>query len=78
MPQMNEFNDGWWNCFVSFANELCMWERDCDKVIQAVMRRAGVKVYEIDWAMEDFGEILEDRVKQELLYYKDKELGGNV
>ena len=75
---MNEFNDGWWNCFVSFANELCMWERDCDKVIQAVMRRAGVKVYEIDWAMEDFGEILEDRVKQELLYYKDKELGGNV
>lgn len=74
MSQMNEFNDGWWNCFISFANELCMWERDCDKVIQAVMRRAGVEVYEIDWVVEDFDEILEDRVKQELLNYKDKEL----
>jgi len=51
-----------------------MWERDCDKVIQAVMRGAGVKVYEIDWVVEDFDEILEDRVKQELLNYKDKEL----
>ena len=38
------------------------------------MRGAGVKVYEIDWVVEDFDEILEDRVKQELLNYKDKEL----
>lgn len=78
MSQMNEFNDGWWNCFISFANELCMWERDCDKVIQAVMRGAGVKVHEIDWVLEDFDEIIETRVKQELLHYKEKELGGNV
>lgn len=72
---MTEFDKGWWNCFVSFANELCMWERDCDKVIQAVMCGAGVKVHEIDWALNEFGGILESRVKQELLYYKDKALG---
>lgn len=73
---MTEFDKGWWNCFISFANELCMWERDCDKVIQAVMRGAGVKVHEIDWVLSEFGEIIENGVKQILLYYKDKELGN--
>jgi hypothetical protein len=52
-----------------------MWERDCEKVIQAVMHGAGVKVHEIDWVLNEFGEIIENRVKQELLHYKDKELG---
>ncbi len=75
MSQVSEFDKGWWNCFISFANELSMWERDCEKVIQAVMVGAGVKVCEIDWALEEFGEIIETRVKQELLNYKDKELG---
>ena len=75
---MTEFDKGWWNCFISFANELCMWERDCDKVIQAVMRGAGVRVHEIDWVLNEFDEILENMVKQELLHYKDKELGGNA
>ena len=45
---MTEFDKGWWNCFISFANELCFWERDCDKVIQNVMCGAGVEVHEID------------------------------
>ena len=71
---MTEFNKGWWNCFISFANELSLWERDCEKVIQAVLLGAGVKVNEIDWVMNEFDEIIEIRVKQELLYYKDKEL----
>jgi hypothetical protein len=71
---MTEFDKGWWNCFISFANELCMWERDCDKVIQAVMCGAGVKAHEIDWVLNEFDEILEDRVKQELLRYKDRKL----
>lgn len=75
MSQMNEFNDGWWNCFVSFANELCMTERYCDKVLRDVLNGAGIKVYEIDWALEDFGEILADDVKQELLRYRDWRLG---
>jgi len=69
---MNEFNDGWWNCFVSFANELCM--TDGDKVFYDVLNGAGVKPYEIDWALEDFGEILADDVKQELLQYKYRKL----
>lgn len=30
---MAEFDKGWWYCFISFANELCMWERDCDRLI---------------------------------------------
>lgn len=51
-----------------------MWERDCEKVIQAVMVGAGVKVCEIDWVMNEFAEIIETRVKQELLHHRDKEL----
>ena len=72
---MTEFDKGWWNCFISFANELCFWERDCDRVIQDVMCGAGVKVHEIDWVLSEFGEIIDKRVKQELLHYKNKELG---
>lgn len=72
---MNEFDDGWWNCFVSFANELCMTEGCGDKVLRDVLNGAGIKVYEIDWALEDFGEIMADGVKQELLRYKDWKLG---
>lgn len=74
MSQMNEFNDGWWNCFISFANELCMTERYGDKVLHDVLNGAGIKVYEIDWVLEDFDEILDIRVKQELLRYKDRKL----
>lgn len=68
---MTEFDKGWWYCFISFANELCMWERDCDRLIQTEMRRAGVGVREIDWVLSEFGEIIENRMKQELLHYKD-------
>lgn len=75
MSQMNEFDDGWWNCFVSFANELCMNDRYCDTVLRDVLNGAGIEVYEIDWALEDFGEILADDVKQELLRYRDWRLG---
>jgi hypothetical protein len=70
MAQMNEFDDGWWSCFVSFANELCMTEGYCDMALRNVLNGAGIKAYEIDWALEDYGEILADDVKQELLHYK--------
>ena len=72
---MTEFNKGWWNCFISFANELCMTERYADKVVQEVLIGAGVEVYEVDWVLNEFGEIIENKVKQELLHYKNKELG---
>ena len=71
---MTEFDKGWWNCFISFANELSMWKKDYDKVIQDVMRWTGVTVHEIDWVLNEFDEIIETKVKQELLHYKDKEL----
>lgn len=40
------------------------------------MNLEEVKKYfdEIDWVLNEFDEILEDRVKQELLRYKDRKL----
>lgn len=47
---MTQFNKGWWNCFVSFANELLLYRKDVannDVHIISVLRAAGVSKNEI-------------------------------
>lgn len=39
---MTEFNEGWWNCFCSFANELANVSSNASMVIRAVLDGAGV------------------------------------
>lgn len=45
---MTEFNEGWWNCFCSFANELANVSSSASMVIRAVLDGAGVTKKEID------------------------------
>ena len=44
---MTEFNEGWWNCFCSFANELANVSSSASMVIRAVLDGAGVTKKEI-------------------------------
>lgn len=74
---MSEFNKGWWNCFISFANELAMTERSSDLVINAVLRGAAVTISEIDEVIEKNDDIIEDRVKSILLSFKNHMKGGS-
>jgi len=42
---MTEFNEGWWNCFNSFANNSCY---DNEKACIEVLRGAGVTKDEME------------------------------
>lgn len=44
---MTEFNEGWWNCFCSFANELADVSSNASMVIRNVLDGAGVSKKEI-------------------------------
>ena len=44
---MTEFNEGWWNCFCSFANELANVSSSASMVIRNVLDGAGVSKMEI-------------------------------
>lgn len=47
---MTQFNKGWWNCFMSFANELLLYRKDMsnnDVHIISVLQEAGISKNEI-------------------------------
>lgn len=44
---MTKFNEGWWNCFCSFANELANVSTSASMVIRSVLEGAGVSKREI-------------------------------
>jgi len=47
---MTKFNEGWWNCFMSFANELLLYRKGTsneDIHIIAVLKEAGISKKEI-------------------------------
>lgn len=47
---MTQFNEGWWNCFVSFANALMLFRRgfaNNDSYMLEVLKDAGIRRDEI-------------------------------
>ena len=44
---MTKFNEGWWNCFCSFANELANVSSGASMVIRNVLDGTGVTEKEI-------------------------------
>ena len=44
---MTNFDEGWWNCFCSFANELANVSSSASMVIRNVLDGAGVSNMEI-------------------------------
>ena len=67
---MTKFNEGWWNCFCSFANELANVSTGASMVIRAVLEGAGVTKKEIDYIIKS--QYLDKRVVEELKEYRAK------
>ncbi len=67
---MTQFDEGWWNCFCSFANELSNISSNADMVIRAVLDGAGVTKKEIDDIIKS--KFLDKRVVEELKEYRAK------
>ena len=67
---MTEFNEGWWNCFCSFANELANVSSSASMVIRAVLDGAGVSKKEITDNLKT--QHFDKRVVEELEEYKSK------
>lgn len=67
---MTKFNEGWWNCFCSFANELANVSSNASMVIRAVLDGAGVTKKEIDDIIKS--QHLDKRVVEELKEYRAK------
>ena len=67
---MTKFNEGWWNCFCSFANELANVSSSSSMVIRNVLDGAGVTKKEITENLKT--QNLDKRVVAELEEYKSK------
>lgn len=67
---MTEFNEGWWNCFCSFANELANVSSGASMVIRNVLDGAGVSKKEITDNLKT--QHFDKRVVEELEEYKSK------
>ena len=67
---MTKFNEGWWNCFCSFANELANVSTSASMVIRSVLEGAGVSKREITEILKT--KHLDKRVVDELKEYMGK------
>lgn len=67
---MTDFNEGWWNCFCSFANELANISSSASMVIRNVLDGAGVTKKEISEILKI--QHFDKRVVEELNNYKAK------
>ena len=64
---MTKFNEGWWNCFCSFANELANVSSGASMVIRNVLDGAGVTKKEITENLKT--QPFDKRVVDELVEY---------
>ena len=67
---MTKFNEGWWNCFCSFANELANVSSSASMVIRNVLNGAGVTKKEITENLKT--QYFDKGVVDELEEYKAK------
>lgn len=74
MNQLSDFQQGWWNCFISFAETNEFYADANDVPCLEVLEGAGVSVEEIDTVLDDTRVQLPDNVVRYLNYYKNKKL----
>ena len=56
---MKQFDKGWWNCFLSYTDELAQIQRDFDVTANAQLKAAGVeKIAELTWNGVAYGSFL--------------------
>ncbi len=66
---MKQFDKGWWNCFLSYTDELAQIERDFDMTANAQLKAAGVEKEEIESVLKT--EIMSDKTRALLIEYKN-------
>lgn len=66
---MNQFNKGWWNCFLSYTDELSQIERNFDMIANAQLKAAGVEKKEIRSILKT--EMMSDKIRNLLTEYLD-------
>lgn len=67
--EMILFNKDWWNCFLSYTDELAQIQRDFDVTANAQLKAAGVEKKEIEGILKT--EIMSDKTRELLTEYKD-------
>lgn len=74
MEKFDEFRQGWWNCFISFAETNEFYADANDIPCVEVLEGAGVSVEEIDTVLGDTRVQLPDNIVRYLKSYKNKKL----
>lgn len=77
---MNEFSDfqqGWWNCFLSFAEVNEFYADANDMPIMEVLEGAGVSIDEIDAVLNDTSFQLSEHLVRYLNFYRNKKQDKN-
>lgn len=72
MNQLSNFQQGWWNCFISFAETNEFYADANDIPCLEVLEGAGVSVEEIDAVLSDSNFQLSDPLVRYLNNYKSK------
>ena len=66
---MSRFNEGWWNCFLSYT-DVISFSMSAYDFARNQMNDAGVSLYELNKILnDDF--IMTDRTRDILIEYKD-------
>ena len=78
MNDFPDFKQGWWSCFLSFAEINEFYADANDMPIMEVLEGAGVSVDEIDVVLNDRGFQLSEPLVRCLNYYKNKKLKKHV
>ena len=72
MNDFSDFQQGWWSCFLSFAEINEFYADSNDMSIMEVLEGAGVSIEEIDAVLNDTSFQLSERLVRYLIYYKNK------
>lgn len=74
MEKFDDFRQGWWNCFLTFADINQFYADANDIPCLEVLEGAGVSVEEIDAVLNDDRFGLPGYIVRYLNFYKDKKL----
>lgn len=78
MNDFSDFQQGWWNCFISFADINEFYADSNDMPIMEVLESAGVSVEEIDAVLNNGMFELPVSIVRYLNCYKSKKLKSYV
>lgn len=67
---MNQFDQGWWNCFLSYTDELMQFQSDFYMIANSQLTAAGVEKEEIESVLKSG--MMSDKTRALLIEYKSK------